>query len=129
MQTQEQEAYKQITKRIIGAAIEVHKQLGPGLLESAYEHCLAIELKHRGVPYDRQRELPIVYRGYPVGTGYRLDFLVMEKVVIEIKSVKEITPVHKAQILSYMKLGNWKCGLLLNFNVDLMKNGVKRFLF
>jgi len=114
------------TEQIIGAAIEVHKALGPGLLESAYEECLCRELAVRSVPFERQRPLPVEYKGTRLGCGYRLDLLVAGNVVVEIKSLSAIEPVHEAQLLTYLKLGGWKLGLLINFNVPVLKDGIRR---
>jgi len=116
----------QVTQTVIGAAIEVHKALGPGLLESAYEHCLCRELDLCGVPLQRQRPVPIEYKGTELECGYRVDLLVDGLVVVEIKAVTKIEPIHEAQLLTYMKLGRWKLGLLINFNVPLLKDGVRR---
>ena len=118
----------EISKKIIGAAIEVHKALGPGLLESAYEQCLAHELTLRQVQYRKQVALPLVYKGLPVDCSYRLDFLVEEKVVLEIKAIETILPVHQAQVLTYIKLGDWRLGLLINFHVPLLKHGIYRLV-
>jgi len=117
-----------LTKRIIGAAIEVHRNLGPGLLESAYEACLAYELQERGLAFERQRALPLVYKEIRVDTGYRVDLLVERQVVVELKVVDQITPVHEAQVLSYLRFSGCKIGLLLNFNVKLLKDGIRRFI-
>jgi GxxExxY protein len=117
-----------ITEAIIGASIEVHRRLGPGLLESAYEQCLCRELELRRIPFDRQRQVAIEYKGVRVDCGYRLDLLVMEVVVVEIKAVEALLPVHKAQILTYMRLGRWKAGLLLNFNVPVLTDGLNRLV-
>ena len=116
----------EITQTVIGAAIEVHRVLGPGLLESAYEECLCRELVLRKVPYERQRQLPVDYKGTKVDCGYRLDLLVSEQVVVEIKAVESLLPIHQAQPLTYLKLGGWKVGLLMNFNVPVLKQGIKR---
>jgi len=115
-----------LSRAIIGAAIEVHKQLGPGLLESAYEECLAHEFSLRQIPFERQKPLPIVYKEVKLDVGYRLDFLVNNLVVVELKTVDKLAPIHEAQIITYLKLTGCKLGLLLNFNVRLMKNGIKR---
>ena len=115
-----------LTRRIIGAAIEVHRTLGPGLLESAYQQCLARELTLREVPYERERPLPLEYKGLRLNCGYRADFLVDNAVVVETKSIEVIAPVHEAQLLTYMRLGNWKVGLLINFNVLVLKRGICR---
>lgn len=115
-----------ITEQIIGAAIEVHKALGPGLLESAYEQCLCHELALRGIRFERQRPLPVEYKGVKLDCGYRLDLLVADAVVVEIKAVSEIEPIHEAQLLTYLRLGGWKLGLLINFNVSVLKDGIRR---
>lgn len=115
-----------LTEQIIGAAIEVHKALGPGLLESAYEECLAHEMRLRGLRFDRQMPLPVTYKGVNLDCGYRLDFLVEKSVVLELKAVEAIVPIHEAQILTYLKLGGWAVGLLLNFNVPVLRDGIKR---
>jgi GxxExxY protein len=122
------EEINRITEKIIGAAIEVHRELGPGLLESAYETCLSFELAERGLGVDRQKPLPIVYKGIRLDAGYRLDLLVEENVVVEIKAVEELAPIHQAQLLSYLKLSGCKIGLLINFNVPVLKNGIKRII-
>ena len=116
----------EVTEHVIGAAIEVHKHLGPGLLESAYEECLCHELRLRGVPFERQRPLPIEYKGVKLDCGYRLDLLVTGEVVVEVKAVTIIQGIHEAQLLSYLKLGGWKIGLLLNFNVPVLRDGIRR---
>lgn len=118
---------EKLTQAIIGAAIEVHKHLGPGLLESAYESCLAYELTQLGLKVERQKTLPITYKNLELDQGYRLDLLVEETVIVELKAVEELTSVHTAQILSYLKFSDCKAGLLLNFNVKLMKHGIERF--
>ncbi len=115
-----------LTREIIGAAIEVHRHLGPGLLESAYQQCLAKELQLRGIPYQSEWPLPLEYKGLRVNCGYRVDFLVADSVVIETKAVEAIAPVHEAQLLTYMRLGGWKVGLLINFNVLALKTGIRR---
>jgi len=114
------------TSAIIGACIEVHRLLGPGLLESTYEDCLCRELTLRAIPFERQKPVPVHYKGIVLESGYRLDLLVAGLVVVEIKSVEQILPVHEAQLLTYMKLGGWKLGLLINFNVALLKDGIRR---
>lgn len=118
----------EISKVIIGCAIEVHKQLGPGLLESAYQECLHYELLEKGLKVEKERPMPIVYKEVKLDHGYRIDLLVENKVVIEIKTVEELNDVHTAQILRYMKLGEYKLGLLLNFHVSMLKNGIKRLI-
>ena len=117
----------EITQRIIGCAIEVHKHLGPGLLESAYEECLAYELNKKGLSIKRQHPTPVVYKEIKLECGYRIDILVENLVVVELKVVDAIAPVHEAQILTYMKFANKSIGLLINFNVTLLKNGIKRY--
>ena len=112
---------------VVGAALEVHRALGPGLLESAYETCLDHELAVRGIPFQRQLLAPIHYKGLELDCGYRLDFLIGERVVVELKAVDALLPLHRAQILSYLRLGGWKLGLLINFNVALIKDGIERF--
>jgi len=117
-----------ISNKIIVAAIEVHKQLGPGLLESAYQECLIYELKAAGLKIEKEKALPIVYKEIQLDHGYRIDILVENKVVIEIKTVEVLTDIHEAQVLTYLKLGEFKLGLLMNFNVKLLKNGLKRYV-
>jgi GxxExxY protein len=124
----EREELNKITEGIIGAAIEVHRNLGPGLLESAYQAALAYELSQRGYKVEQQKPLPMLYKEIKLDAGYRLDFLVNDKVVLEIKSADKIIPIHDAQILSYLRLSGCKVGLLINFNVKLLKNGIKRFI-
>ena len=115
-----------VTWRVIGAAIEVHRALGAGLLESAYSECLARELLLRKIPFRREVHLPVDYKGRRLECAYRLDLLVAESVVVEVKSLPAIEPVHEAQLLTYMKLGCWKLGLLINFNVATLKTGIRR---
>ena len=115
-----------ITERIIGASIDVHKELGPGLLESEYEECLCYELGLRNVIFIRQYALPIKYKKVDLNCGYRIDLLVEDQVVVELKAVERLLPLHDAQILSYLRSGNWKIGLLINFNVPILKNGIRR---
>ncbi len=117
-----------LTYAIIGAAIEVHKSLGPGLLESAYEECLCYELEQRGIPFERQRALPVVYKDIRLDAGYRLDLLVAGQVVVELKSVEALAPIHEAQLLTYLKLGGWHIGLLINFNVVVLRDGIRRMV-
>jgi GxxExxY protein len=117
-----------LTGRIISAAIEVHRHLGPGLLESAYEECLCRELEQRGINFERQVDLPIDYKGYRIGSGYRLDLVVDQRVVVELKAVRQLEKIHEAQLLTYLKLAELKLGLLLNFNVVLLKDGIKRLV-
>ncbi|MGH9446491.1 MAG: GxxExxY protein, partial [Terriglobia bacterium] len=113
-----------ITESIIGAAIRVHRALGPGLLESAYEACLAFELGKRGLRVEQQKPLPLVYEGVKLECGYRIDLLVEGSAIVEIKSVDRVAPIHEAQILSYLKLSGCKVGLLINFNVTILKDGI-----
>jgi GxxExxY protein len=117
---------KEITQKIIGAAIEVHKTIGPGLLESAYEECLAHEMRIRGLNFERQVQLPVAYKGVTLDCGYRLDFLVEKAVVVELKAVESLQPIHEAQVLTYLKLGGWTVGLLINFNVSVLRDAIKR---
>lgn len=119
----------QITEKIIGCAIEVHKHLGPGLLESAYEECLVYELRKAGLLAERQVPVPVVYKEIKLDYGYRIDVLVENKVVIELKTVDVFAPVHEAQILTYMKFADKSIGLLVNFNVALLKDGIKRYKY
>ena len=115
-----------LTEAIIGAAIEVHRALGPGLLESAYEECLSRELALREIPFARQVPLPVEYKGVRLECGYRLDLLVADAVVVEIKAVAGLEPIHSAQVLTYLKLTGCKLGLLMNFNVAVLKEGIRR---
>ena len=117
-----------ITESVIGAAMAVHRELGPGLLESAYEACLAFELVERGLTVEQQKALPVKYRGVKVDCGYRIDLLVGGKVIIELKAVERLEPIHEAQLLSYLKLSGCKVGLLINFNVKVLKNGIRRLV-
>lgn len=119
---------EQIASAIVDSAVTVHKALGPGLLESVYEICLGYELLKRGIPFRRQLDLPVLYDGVQLPTGFRIDMMVNECVVIELKSVEAILPVHEAQLLTYLKLTDKRLGFLLNFNVPLMKNGIKRIV-
>jgi len=118
----------QITEKIIGSAIEVHKQLGPGLLESAYEECLFYELINSGLNVKKQLALPLVYKEIKLDTGYRIDLMVENQIIVEIKSVDAIAEIHKAQLMTYMKLSNVKVGLLINFNVTRLKDGIVRWI-
>ena len=118
----------EIATKIIGASIEVHKQLGPGLLESTYESCLIYELKELGLEVKHQLALPVVYKGVKLDAGYRIDMLVENKVIIEIKSVEALADIHTAQLLTYLKLKDLKLGLLINFNEVLLKNGIRMIL-
>ena len=116
-----------ITEIIIGSAIEVHRYLGPGLLESAYEECLSFELQKEGLKIERQKAVPVIYKDIKLECGYRIDILGENSVVIELKSIDTFNPVHEAQILTYMKFSGKPIGLLINFNVTLLKNGLKRY--
>ena len=115
-----------IGRRILGCAVQVHQTLGPGLLESVYETCLAHELTKAGITFDRQRSLPVIYDSLLIDPGYRLDLLVESLVVVEIKAVGEVSEVHRAQLLSYLKLGGYRLGYLLHFNVARMRDGITR---
>lgn len=115
-----------LTGQIIGAAIEVHKVLGPGLLESTYEECLCRELVLRDISFERQKEVPIEYKGCRLDCGYRLDLLVKNKLILELKVVERIEPIHEAQLITYLKLTGLNLGLLVNFNVPVLKDGIRR---
>jgi GxxExxY protein len=121
-------AINKITETIIGSAIAVHKSLGPGLLESAYEACLAFELADRGLSVERQKALPVIYRDVKLDCGYRIDLLVEEKVIVELKAIDRLLPIHSAQLFSYLKLSDCKVGLLINFNVKILKSGLRRII-
>jgi GxxExxY protein len=116
------------THDIVGAAIEVHRQLGPGLLESAYQTCLCRELLIRGIGFRQQVPLPIQYRGLDLDCGYRLDLVVADSVIVEVKAVSRVLPIHRAQVLTYLKLTNYRLGLLLNFNVEVLRSGLYRII-
>lgn len=118
----------EIAHKIVGAALEVHKALGSGLLESAYKECLAHKLKQMGLAVEKEKPVPLIFEEVQLEVGYRIDILVERKVVIEIKSVESLNDVHLAQTLTYLKLGNYKLGLLINFNVALLKYGIKRVI-
>ena len=117
-----------VTDIVIGAAIAVHRELGPGLLESTYEACLVYEFTERGVAVERQKSLPVDYRGVRIDCGYRIDLLVGNEVVVELKAVEGVMPIHEAQLLTYLRLSGLHVGLLLNFNVLLMKDGIRRMV-
>jgi GxxExxY protein len=117
-----------LTERIIGFAIDVHRQLGPGLLESAYEECLCFELKHSGIEFERQVPLPVVYKEIKLDCGYRMDLVVQKGLIIEIKAVERLMPIHEAQVLTYLRLSGCKIGLLMNFNSLVLKDGLRRFM-
>ncbi|MBM3789355.1 MAG: GxxExxY protein [Acidobacteria bacterium] len=116
----------ELTEKVIAAALDVHRSLGPGLLESIYEECLCREFARRKIPYQRQLPIPVEFKGDSLETGFRLDLLVADTVVVEVKAVDSLLPIHDAQLLTYMKLGGWKVGLLINFNVPLLKLGIRR---
>ncbi len=118
----------ELTDVIIGAAIRVHRELGPGLLESTYEACLVYELIEGGVTVERQKELPVRYRGLLVDCGYRIDLLVGERVIVELKAVERMIPLYEAQLLTYLRLSGLRVGLLINFNVPLLRDGIKRMV-
>ena len=115
-----------LTGEVIGAAIEVHKALGPGLLESAYEECLCHELKLRGIQFERQVDLPIEYKGTKLDCAYRMDIVADDQLIVELKSCEKLQPIHQAQLLTYLKLTGLKVGLLINFNVPILRQGIKR---
>ena len=118
----------ELTEKIIGCCIEVHKQLGAGLLESTYEECLVYELTNNGLFVERQKELPVVYKDKVLDCGYRIDILVEDRVVVELKSVEKVLPIHEAQIITYLKLSQKTVGLLVNFNSTILTKGIKRFV-
>ena len=120
--------FDELSNRVIGCAIEVHRHLGPGLLESAYEQCLAIELSTQDIPFELQSELHVEYRGRKIDCGYRIDVTIDDKLILELKSVEKLLPIHEAQLLTYMKLSDVRIGLLINFNVRLLKDGIKRMV-
>lgn len=125
-QSDDAQALNLISEKIIGAAISVHRALGPGLLESAYEACLAYEMSHVGLRFERQRPLPVRYRDVLVDCAYRLDFVVEDRVIVELKAIEALAPIHQAQLLSYLKLSDCPLGLLINFNVTSLRDGVRR---
>ena len=120
--------FEELSKKVIGCAIEVHKALGPGLLESAYEKCLPRELMLAGIRFQSQRPLPLKYKGAQVDPGYRVDLLVEDTLIVEIKSVEKLLGIHQAQLLTYLRLSGRRVGLLINFNVKLLKEGLRRFV-
>jgi GxxExxY protein len=124
----DREQLDRLTESIIGSAIEVHRALGPGLLESAYERCLSFELATRGVAVEHQKPIPLFYKKARLDCGYRVDLVVADKVIVEIKSVDQLLPIHGAQLLSYLRLSRLQVGLLINFNVSILKNGVRRIV-
>ena len=125
---QEERDLNRVTEEIIGAAIEVHRALGPGLLESAYQACLFFEVVQRGMRAEQQKPLPVVYREVRLDCGYRLDLVVEDGVVVEVKAVDRLAPIHEAQLLSYLRLSGYKVGLLINFNVRVLKEGLRRLV-
>ncbi|HEV2176881.1 MAG TPA: GxxExxY protein [Terriglobia bacterium] len=124
----EKERLNEITNGIIGGAIEVHRMLGPGLLESSYEACLAFELAQRGLRIEQQKPLPLVYKDVKLDCGYRLDLLAEGAVIVEVKAVDALAPIHQAQVRSYLKLSGCRIGLLINFNVMVLKDGIRRLV-
>ena len=116
----------EITQAIIGAAIDVHRALGPGLLESAYKECLCRVLELKQLQFEKEKGLPLEYKGLILEQGYRVDVLVLNRVVVEVKAVEVVLPVHEAQLMTYMRLGGWRVGLLINFNVPVLKDGIRR---
>jgi len=121
-------SFNELTDRIIGACIEIHRSLGPGLLESAYEECLCHELSIAGIGFERQKPLPVHYKNVKLDCGYRLDLVVERKVIVELKAIENLMPIHEAQLLTYLKLSGLTLGLLVNFNVPMLKNGIKRIV-
>ena len=124
----ETQSFNELTERVIGACIEIHRALGPGLLESAYEECLCYELSQAAIKFERQKPLPVHYKGVKLDCGYRLDLVVEEKVIVELKAVENLMPIHEAQLLTYLKLSGLTLGLLINFNVAMLKQGIKRIV-
>jgi len=120
--------FDELSNRVIGCALEVHRELGPGLLESTYEQCLAHELSQCNIPFKLQHPVPVEYKGIKLDCGYRIDLFVDNRLVVELKSVDKMLPIHQAQLLTYMKLSKTNIGLLINFNVQLIKDGIKRFV-
>jgi GxxExxY protein len=124
----ENDRLDEISHSVIGAAVEVHRHLGPGLLESAYQSCLAFELKRLGLKLEEQKPLPVVYKEVKLDCGYRLDMVIEDQIIVEIKAVEKLLPIHDAQLLSYLRLARKKVGLLMNFHVPVLKNGLKRIV-
>ena len=118
----------QLTERVIGACMEIHKTLGPGLLESAYEECLCHELRLAGLGFERQKPLPVAYKGVQLDCGYRLDLVIEDRLIVELKTVQELSPIHEAQLLTYLKLLGLTVGLLINFNVPILRRGIRRLV-
>ena len=120
--------FDDLSKKVIGFAIDVHKELGPGLLENTYKQCLAFEIRRAGIDCEIEKEIPVQYKGITIDCGYRIDLLIDNNLIVEIKSVMKMLPIHEAQLLTYMKLTNINIGLLINFNEYLLRQGVKRFV-
>ena len=120
--------FDDLSNRVIGCAIRVHRELGPGLLESTYEQCVAYELIQSGIPFKIQQPIPVVYKQIKLDCGYRVDLLVEDRLIVELKSVEQLLKIHEAQVLTYMKLANIRIGLLINFNIQMLKKGIKRFV-
>lgn len=120
--------FDELSNKVIGCAIKVHKELGPGLLESAYEKCLSYELVIANISHSMQKELPIEYKKIKLDCGYRIDIVIEDKIIVELKSIEKVLPIHEAQLLTYMKLSGIKIGLLINFNACKLKDGIKRFV-
>jgi len=120
--------FERLSREVIGCAIEVHRSLGPGLLESSYQRCLSRELGVHSIAHETEFPIPVIYKGLSLDCGYRIDILVEKKIIVELKSVKQIDPIHEAQILTYMRLASIKIGLILNFNVTKLKEGIKRYV-
>ncbi len=120
--------FDELSKKVIGLAIEVHKELGPGLLETTYKQCLAYEMKQANIKFHMEADLPVIYKKIRIGCGYRIDLLIDDQLIIELKSVRDLQPIDEAQILTYMKLSKIKIGLLINFNKKILKDGIKRFV-
>jgi GxxExxY protein len=126
--TPKKKEFTDLSHRVIGSAIEVHRHLGPGLLESTYQQCLARELHLSGIPFKLEYPLPVEYKGLHLDCGYRIDVLIEDAIILELKSVAQLKPIHEAQLLTYMKLTHIKQGFLINFNVEILKNGLKSFI-
>ena len=126
--TPKKKKFTDLSHRVIGSAIEVHRHLGPGLLESTYQQCLARELHLSGIPFKLEYPLPVDYKGIHLDCGYRIDVLIEDAIILELKSVTQLKPIHEAQLLTYMKLTHIKQGFLINFNVEILKNGLKSFI-
>jgi len=122
----ETQSFNELTERVIGACIEIHRTLGPGLLESAYEECICHELSRAGIKFERQKPLPVHYKEVRLDCGYRLDLVIEQKLIVELKAVESLMPIHAAQLLTYLKLSGLTLGLLINFNVPVLKSGIKR---